>query len=93
VKKVEGAEKNTKAIDRWIKDISDLHRSKPPPTVHYSKYVSTACHILNVFIIESVLQKVNETNTLLGCLYLPQPVGICHNTKIVSVFMHGVQGV
>lgn len=37
VKKVECAEKNTKAIDRWIKDISDLHRSKPPPTVHYSK--------------------------------------------------------
>ncbi|XP_069677558.1 intraflagellar transport protein 46 homolog isoform X3 [Periplaneta americana] len=37
VKRVECAEKNTKAIDRWMKDISDLHRSKPPPTVHYSK--------------------------------------------------------
>ena len=26
-----------KAIERWIKDISDLHRSKPPPSVLYSK--------------------------------------------------------
>ncbi|XP_063231881.1 intraflagellar transport protein 46 homolog isoform X3 [Bacillus rossius redtenbacheri] len=37
VKMVENAEKNPKAIDRWIKDIGDLHRSKPPPTVHYTK--------------------------------------------------------
>ncbi|CAG0880897.1 unnamed protein product [Cyprideis torosa] len=37
VKTLDNADKNTKAIDKWIKDISDLHRSKPPPTVHYSK--------------------------------------------------------
>nr|CAD7269412.1 unnamed protein product [Timema shepardi] len=37
IKKVESAEKNPKAIGRWIKDISDLHRSKPPPTVHYTR--------------------------------------------------------
>ena len=37
IKKIENGEKNSKAIDKWIKDISDLHRSKPPPTVHYSK--------------------------------------------------------
>ncbi len=38
VKKVENGEgKNSKDIEKWIKDISDLHRSKPPPTVHYTK--------------------------------------------------------
>ncbi len=39
IKKLEGGsgEKQAKEIDKWIKDISDLHRSKPPPTVHYSK--------------------------------------------------------
>jgi intraflagellar transport protein 46 len=37
VKTIDEAEKNTKAVEKWIKDISDLHRSKPPPTVHYSK--------------------------------------------------------
>lgn len=37
VKKIESGERNNKEIDKWIKDISDLHRTKPPPTVHYSK--------------------------------------------------------
>jgi len=37
IKKIDNGEKNGKSIDKWIKDISDLHRSKPPPTVHYSK--------------------------------------------------------
>ncbi|KAM3959299.1 intraflagellar transport 46 [Aphomia sociella] len=35
-KKIENAEKNTKAIDRWIKDVSELHLSKPAPTVTYT---------------------------------------------------------
>lgn len=25
-----------KTIDRWIKDVSDLHRAKPPPMVRYT---------------------------------------------------------
>lgn len=29
-------EKNSKTIDKWIIDISDLHRSKPPPMVKYT---------------------------------------------------------
>ena len=37
VKKLDNNEKSAKSIDKWIKDISDLHRSKPPPSVHYSK--------------------------------------------------------
>ncbi len=37
IRKIDSGEKNAKEIDKWIKDISDLHRSKPPPTVHYTK--------------------------------------------------------
>lgn len=37
VKILEHPEKNTREIDNWIKSISDLHRSKPPPAVHYSR--------------------------------------------------------
>ncbi|ETV92701.1 hypothetical protein H310_13135 [Aphanomyces invadans] len=37
VRSIENAEKNVKEIDRWIKSISDLHRTKPPPQVHYTK--------------------------------------------------------
>ncbi|XP_055211014.1 intraflagellar transport protein 46 homolog isoform X3 [Gorilla gorilla gorilla] len=37
VKSLEDAEKNPKAIDTWIESISELHRSKPPATVHYTR--------------------------------------------------------
>jgi intraflagellar transport protein 46 len=38
VKKIDNnSDKSAKAIEQWIKDISDLHRSKPPPSVHYTK--------------------------------------------------------
>lgn len=38
VKSLEDAEKNPKAIDTWIESISELHRSKAPATVHYTRY-------------------------------------------------------
>ncbi|XP_010226783.1 PREDICTED: intraflagellar transport protein 46 homolog, partial [Tinamus guttatus] len=37
VKSIENAEKNPKAIDSWIESIAELHRCKPPATVHYSR--------------------------------------------------------
>lgn len=37
VKKIDNVAKNSKIIENWIKDISDLHRSKPSPSVHYLK--------------------------------------------------------
>ena len=37
VRSIENAAKNPQEIDRWIKSIEDLHRSKPPPQVHYRK--------------------------------------------------------
>lgn len=37
VKSLEDAERNPKAIDTWIESISELHRSKPPATVHYTR--------------------------------------------------------
>ncbi|KAL3277173.1 hypothetical protein HHI36_012524 [Cryptolaemus montrouzieri] len=35
VKKVDKADKNQKVIDKWIKDVSDLHKSKSSPIVRY----------------------------------------------------------
>lgn len=37
VKHVENLEKGSKVIDKWIKDISDLHKSKSSPVVRYSQ--------------------------------------------------------
>ncbi|XP_022904179.2 intraflagellar transport protein 46 homolog [Onthophagus taurus] len=36
VKSVENVEKNVKVIDKWIKDMNDLHKSKSSPVVRYS---------------------------------------------------------
>ncbi|XP_034834151.1 intraflagellar transport protein 46 homolog [Maniola hyperantus] len=35
-RKIDHAEKSPKAIERWIKDVSELHMAKPPPTFTYS---------------------------------------------------------
>ena len=32
-----GGESGGKEVDKWIKDIRDLHRSKPNPSVQYSR--------------------------------------------------------
>ncbi|XP_057659278.1 intraflagellar transport protein 46 homolog [Diorhabda carinulata] len=37
VKKIENIEKNSKVIDKWIKDISDLHKTKSSVVVRYSE--------------------------------------------------------
>lgn len=37
VRSVSDVEKNPKKIDFWIESMEELHRSKPPPTVHYQK--------------------------------------------------------
>lgn len=37
VKKVNPGLQGPEAIEKWIRDISDLHQSKPPPTVVYNR--------------------------------------------------------
>ena len=37
IKKVKNVEAELKVVEKWIKDIDDLHRSKPAPTIQYSK--------------------------------------------------------
>jgi len=37
IRSIESAEKNPKEIANWIARISDLHRTRPPPTVQYTR--------------------------------------------------------
>jgi len=37
VKSIEHADKNTKAVEKWIESIENLHRAKPSPQVTYTK--------------------------------------------------------
>ncbi|XP_062869799.1 intraflagellar transport protein 46 homolog isoform X1 [Trichomycterus rosablanca] len=63
VKSIEDPQKNPKAIDNWIESISELHRSKPPATVHYTRPMPD---------IESLMQEwPPEFEELLGKVNLP----------------------
>ncbi len=37
VRSIEIAEKNPKQIQQWIHNVNELHKSRPPPTVQYTK--------------------------------------------------------
>ncbi|KAL3665091.1 hypothetical protein V7S43_009724 [Phytophthora oleae] len=63
VRSIENAEKAPREIDRWVKSIADLHRTKPPPQVHYTKTMPD---------IESLMQVwPEEFEELLGKTTLP----------------------
>ncbi|KDO32418.1 hypothetical protein SPRG_02895 [Saprolegnia parasitica CBS 223.65] len=64
VRSIENAEKNVKEIDRWIKSIGDLHRTKPPPQVHYSKSMPDIETLMQVWPdeFEDLLSKMQLPN-------------------------------
>lgn len=37
VDSIESADKKPKEISRWISSVQDLHKTRPPPTVNYTK--------------------------------------------------------
>lgn len=49
VRSIENAGKNTAAIDKWIHNINELHRSKPPPTVHYKRNMPDIEQLMEVW--------------------------------------------
>ncbi|XP_077286490.1 intraflagellar transport 46 isoform X2 [Arctopsyche grandis] len=59
VKKLDNAEKNVKAVEKWIKDVSDLHQSKPLPNVHYTKSMPDIDTIMQEWP-EKMESKLNE---------------------------------
>jgi len=69
VKRVENVGKNSKIIENWIKDISDLHRSKPSPSVHYSKPMPDIDILIQEWPpeIEDILKDMNFPSADLDC--------------------------
>uniref|UniRef100_A0A2K5SE46 Intraflagellar transport protein 46 homolog n=1 Tax=Cebus imitator TaxID=2715852 RepID=A0A2K5SE46_CEBIM len=52
VKSLEDSEKNPKAIDTWFDSISELHRSKPPATVHYTRPMPNIVMLMQEWSLE-----------------------------------------
>ncbi|XP_072835527.1 intraflagellar transport protein 46 homolog isoform X1 [Pogona vitticeps] len=77
VKSLENAEKNPKAIDSWIESISELHRCKPPATVHYARPMPD---------IETLMQEWSpEFEELLGKVSLPTADADCSLAKYADM--------
>lgn len=77
VKSLENAENNPKAIESWIESISELHRCKPPATVHYSRPMPD---------IETLMQEWSpEFEELLGKVGLPSAEMSCDLAEYVDM--------
>ncbi|KAI5629233.1 intraflagellar transport protein 46-like [Silurus asotus] len=69
VKSIENPQKNPKAIDNWIESISDLHRSKPPATVHYTRPMPDIDTLMQEWPpeFEELLSKMNLPTADISC--------------------------
>lgn len=65
VRSIENADKNPTKIEKWIQDINELHRSKPPPQVNYKKNMPDIENLMDVW--------PEEFEALLSNTPLPSP--------------------
>jgi len=65
VRSIEYAEKYPNKIEKWIQDIKDLHRSKPPPQVVYKKSMPDNEQLMEIW--------PEEFELLLSSTTLPSP--------------------
>jgi intraflagellar transport protein 46 len=72
VKGIDNAEKNPKEIANWIARIEDLHRMKPPPTVHYAKRMPDIEQLMQVWPTE--FEEYIKTNDLPDLAQLDLPL-------------------
>lgn len=49
VRSIQNAEKNPKEISRWINSINELRKSKPHPTVNYSRAMPDIEQLMQVW--------------------------------------------
>ncbi|KAG7320419.1 hypothetical protein KOW79_016272 [Hemibagrus wyckioides] len=69
VKSIESAQKNPKAIDDWIDSVSELHRSKPPATVLYTRPMPDTDTLMQEWPpeFEELLGKLNLPTADIDC--------------------------
>ena len=48
-------------VDKWIKDIEDLHRSQPAPTIQYTKTMPEIDQLMQVTLTSHTLYNIYQT--------------------------------
>ncbi|XP_064125054.1 intraflagellar transport protein 46 homolog isoform X1 [Loxodonta africana] len=92
VKSLEDAEKNPKAIDTWIESISELHRSKPPATVHYTRPMPDIDTLMQEWSpeFEELLGKVSLPTAEIGCS-LPEYIDMICAILDIPIYKSRIQ--
>ncbi|XP_053308462.1 intraflagellar transport protein 46 homolog [Spea bombifrons] len=92
VKSLENAERNSKAIDTWIESISELHRSKPPATVHYTRPMPEVDTLMQEWPpeFEELLGKVSLPTADLDC-DLPTYIDLICGILDIPVYKSRIQ--
>lgn len=102
VHSIENAEKNTKAIEKWIKNAGELHSSKAPATVNYTKSMPDFDKLMEEWppAMENILKTIQfpgpeidlsiEDYSRLICTMLDIPVHNLPDNKGVIEALHVV---
>lgn len=82
VTSIEHADKNPKEIMKWIASIQELHRTKPPPQVHYTKSMPDIEQLMQVWPdeFEELLKTVRKKTTLRPRPNTHKHTQLTHNT-------------
>ncbi|XP_046821664.1 intraflagellar transport protein 46 homolog [Vespa crabro] len=86
IKRVEDAEKNVKAIEKWIEDMNQLHRSKHPPAVQLTKAMPDIDTLMQQWPpdVEDQLNEAPLDFTMLDCELSRLVDIVCHLLDIPS---------
>ncbi|TRY90572.1 hypothetical protein DNTS_018354 [Danionella cerebrum] len=83
VRSIENPEKNPKAIENWIESISELHRSKPPATVHYTRIVYQSVHQVNLPTADLDCDLTQYVDIICGILDIPVYKNRIHSLHVL----------
>ena len=92
VRSVEDADRNPKAINSWIENMEELHRTKPPQNVHYSKSMPDIDVLMQEWPpeVEELLSKMKLPSAELDCS-LPDYVDLVCNILDIPVHKSRIQ--
>ncbi|XP_023224326.1 intraflagellar transport protein 46 homolog [Centruroides sculpturatus] len=92
VKSLQDADKHPKEIDSWITSIGNLHRSKPPPTVHYARNMPDIDTLMQEWPpeFEELLKEVGLPSADLDCT-LEEYVQIITGILDIPVYKSKIQ--
>ena len=80
VDSIENADKKPKDVSRWINSVQDLHKTRPPPTVNYSKQMPD--------FDEQLMQEMNpELEQALKEISFPGPEIDMHPAEYAKVIL------